>query len=297
MPRSRIKPECDFSDVRNQILVSGGECAAYGIGSGKVFQIKNESDIDAVPDGSVLVAGDASPKYVKVMNRLSAVVTDTGSSAGHFASVAREFGVPTLVNTHNASAVLHHGQAVTVHADGRAVYDGTVTQMLESPCAKADLIVTSGGVSVGDYDLVPNVLDNLGAETVFHRLAIKPGKPLLTARLGGAWVVGLPGNPVSALVGWRLFARPLAEALAGDAQAFDEAPEIGVLTGPTRNRGERTLLAPALLEPGNPTSRVTVVPWKGSHDVLAAARANALALVESGAELAEGDAIHCYRLD
>jgi len=143
VPRSLTRPECDFSDVRNEILVSGGERAAYGIGSGKVFQIKNESDIDAVPDGSVLVAGDASPKYVKVMNRLSAVVTDTGSSAGHFASVAREFGVPTLVNTRNASAVLDHGQAVTVHADGRTVYAGTVTQMLESPCAKANLIVDS----------------------------------------------------------------------------------------------------------------------------------------------------------
>ena len=143
VPRSLTRPECDFSDVRNEILVSGGERAAYGIGSGKVFQIKNESDIDAVPDGSVLVAGDASPKYVKVMNRLSAVVTDTGSSAGHFASVAREFGVPTLVNTRNASTVLDHGQAVTVHADGRTVYAGTVTQMLESPCAKANLIVDS----------------------------------------------------------------------------------------------------------------------------------------------------------
>jgi len=143
VPRSLTRPECDFSDVRNEILVSGGERAAYGIGSGKVFQIKNESDIDAVPDGSVLVAGDASPKYVKVMNRLSAVVTDTGSSAGHFASVAREFGVPTLVNTRNASAVLDHGQTVTVHADGGTVYAGTVTRMLESPCAKANLIVNS----------------------------------------------------------------------------------------------------------------------------------------------------------
>jgi molybdopterin molybdotransferase len=163
--------------------------------------------------------------------------------------------------------------------------------------AVADLIVTCGGVSVGDYDLVPQALSEVGAETMFHRLSVKPGKPVLAARLDDAWVAALPGNPVSALVGWRLFARPLAEALAGDVHAFEESPEAAVLTGPTHNQGDRTLLAPARFEPGSPVPMVTVLPWKGSHDVLTLARTNALARVDIGMELAAGDVVPCYRLD
>jgi pyruvate,water dikinase len=80
---------------------------------------------------------------VKVIDKLSAVVTDMGSKAGHFSSVAREFGVPTLVNTGIATTRLTHGKDVTVYADGRAVYDGIVQEMLESPCARRDLMSDS----------------------------------------------------------------------------------------------------------------------------------------------------------
>ena len=112
-----------------------------------------------------------------------------------------------------------------------------------------------------------------------------------------AWVTALPGNPISALVGWRLFTRPLAEALAGDQRAFQEPLASGVLTEPAGNDGDRTVLAPARYRAGHPISTVTVVPWKGSHDVVGAARANALAILDVGAELAAGDLIRCYRLD
>jgi len=134
---------CDFSDVTHDILLQGGERAASGIAAGKVYNLTGEVTLEAVPDKAVLVARNALPHYVKVIDRLSAVVTDTGSSAGHFASVAREFGVPTLVGTGDASTLLEHGRTVTVYADGRAVYAGKVNRMLESPCAKIDLIADS----------------------------------------------------------------------------------------------------------------------------------------------------------
>ncbi len=162
---------------------------------------------------------------------------------------------------------------------------------------EADLVVTGGGVSVGDYDLVPDALRDLGAETVFHKLSIKPGKPILMARLGRSWVAGLPGNPVSALVGWRLFARPLGEALGGDLHAFFDPPETAVLTEPARNTGDRTLLAPAVMQSGDCTTSATVLPLKGSHDVVAVARANALVIVGIGEEYGAGDRVRCYRLD
>jgi pyruvate,water dikinase len=136
-------PECEFDDVKNAVLISGGERACSGIGAGKVFKVGQESDLENLPEGAVLVARNASPHYVTVMNKLSAVVTDMGSTAGHFASVAREFGVPTLVNTGAATTHLHHGSEVTVYADGKEVYEGIVHAMLESPCARRDLLSDS----------------------------------------------------------------------------------------------------------------------------------------------------------
>jgi pyruvate,water dikinase len=127
--------ECNFEEIENTLLVSGGECASSGIGAGKVFKAEQESGFENLEDGAVLVARNASPHYVKVMNKLSAVVTDTGSTAGHFASVAREFGVPTLVNTAVATANLAAGSEITVYPDEKVVYEGIVHTMLESPCA------------------------------------------------------------------------------------------------------------------------------------------------------------------
>jgi len=137
------KPECNFDQFQDAIIISGGESASTGIGAGTVFKIDHENSLDDLPPGAVLVARNASPRYVKIMSRLNAVVTDTGSTASHFSSVAREFGVPALVNTGNATTRLAQGRKVTVHADGKAVYDGILQPMLDSPCARRDLISDS----------------------------------------------------------------------------------------------------------------------------------------------------------
>jgi pyruvate,water dikinase len=135
--------ECNFDQFLNDRIISGGESASAGIGAGVVFKIDHENSLDDLQQGAVLVARNASPQYVKIMSRLNAVVTDTGSTASHFSSVAREFGVPALVNTGNATARLAQGREVTVHADDKAVYDGILQPMLESPCARKDLISDS----------------------------------------------------------------------------------------------------------------------------------------------------------
>ncbi len=135
--------ECKFEHIKNAVLISGGETACFGIGAGKVFRINRESDLANLPKGAVLVAKNALPHYVKVIDKLSAVITDTGSKAGHFASVAREFGVPTLVNTGFATDNLPEGREVTVFADNKVVYDGIVQSMIDSPCAKKNLILDS----------------------------------------------------------------------------------------------------------------------------------------------------------
>jgi molybdopterin molybdotransferase len=81
-------------------------------------------------------------------------------------------------------------------------------------------VVTSGGVSVGDHDLVPRAIAALGGTVILHGAAIRPGTPVLFARAGPAWVAGLPGNPLACLVGGRLLVRPFADTLTGDGAAF-----------------------------------------------------------------------------
>lgn len=134
---------CVFDNVVQELLLKGGENASSGIAAGAVHNLVTAADLNAVPDQAILVARHAAPQYARVMSRISALVIDAGSSAGHLASVAREFKVPALVNTGQASTLLSHGRQVTVNASDRRVYDGIVSQMLESPCAKIDLMADS----------------------------------------------------------------------------------------------------------------------------------------------------------
>ena len=117
--------------IENSVLLTGGIKASGGAGAGVVHHVEGEAGLGSFPESAVLVARTVSPEYVKVMGRIRAVVTDVGSTAGHFVSVAREFGVPVLVNTGTATDRLKPGTVVTVHADGRRVYEGVVPQLLE----------------------------------------------------------------------------------------------------------------------------------------------------------------------
>ncbi|NLI82876.1 MAG: hypothetical protein GX443_14470 [Deltaproteobacteria bacterium] len=122
----------DEVDVANSVLFSAGERASSGVGCGTVFKVLNPSQLDKVPPGSVLVAPTTSPTLVQVLERVKAVVTDTGSVAGHLASVAREWGIPALVNTHIATEVLNTGAVVTVDADGQRVLEGVAEALLKA---------------------------------------------------------------------------------------------------------------------------------------------------------------------
>jgi molybdopterin molybdotransferase len=151
----------------------------------------------------------------------------------------------------------------------------------------ADVVVTSGGVSVGEHDHVRGALADLGAEEVFWRVALRPGKPVAFSVRGSTLVFGLPGNPVSSLVGFELFVRPALRALQG---ARDPEPELllGILGAPLRRNPQRDELVRARLEDG------LLVPVSGqeSHMIARAAAASALVLVRHGdGELERGSQV------
>jgi molybdopterin molybdotransferase len=145
----------------------------------------------------------------------------------------------------------------------------------------ADVLVTSGGVSVGPHDLVRGALAELGAEEIFWRVAVKPGKPIAFAVRGETLVFGLPGNPVSSLVGFELFVRPALLALQG---ARDPGPAYlpGRLGATVQRNDHRDELvrARARIEDG----AVVLDPLTGqeSHMIVRSAAASALVLVPRG---------------
>jgi molybdopterin molybdotransferase len=154
-----------------------------------------------------------------------------------------------------------------------------------------DALVTTGGVSVGPHDLVRGTLATAGVEEVFWRVAVRPGKPVAFGVRGATLVFGLPGNPVSSLVGFELFVRPAVLALQGLSEPRT-VWQPGRLATPVRRDGDRDQIVRARRRIDG--SAVVVEPIVGgeSHMIARAARADALVLVPRGeGELAAGDPV------
>jgi molybdopterin molybdotransferase len=173
----------------------------------------------------------------------------------------------------------------------------------------ADVLVLSGGVSAGAVDLVPDVLNELGVEQVFHKIALRPGKPLwFGVKDDGerrVLVFGLPGNPVSSFVCFELFARPAIAALSG--RGFVGASVVSAeLTHDVVHSGGRAAYLPVRIESPEPkvhldrdtlsiahsAARAEILSWHGSADIASLARANGLArLPNEEVRLAAGTVI------
>ncbi len=125
------------------VLLDRGTVACRGVGAGPVVLVKKDEDLKNFPQGGVLVARFTSPKFVTVMRQAAAIVTDAGSVTGHMALLAREFQVPTILNTGNATKVLQPGQEVTVDANYNNVYAGIIPELLEPQGPKANDLAES----------------------------------------------------------------------------------------------------------------------------------------------------------
>lgn len=132
-PSSEQMPESvpAFLDSgEHPVLIDTGAVAFPGIGCGKAFQPHSEDDLAACPEGAILVASQPSPKYMVVMPKVKAIVTDFGSITGHMASLCREFSIPTLLDTKRATSVIPEGMEITVDVFSKRIYRGIVPELL-----------------------------------------------------------------------------------------------------------------------------------------------------------------------
>jgi len=154
---------------------------------------------------------------------------------------------------------------------------------LSTLAGTADIVLTTGGVSAGRLDLLPAVVREIGGEILFHKVAIRPGKPLLHARLpDGTLLFGLPGNPLAVAVGMRFFVIPVLRALQG---LTPEATTPAIASTPVRTRGQLRFFAKAYAETDAAGRRcVHILPGQESFRIAPLLQANCWAIVPEGAD-------------
>jgi molybdopterin molybdotransferase len=147
-----------------------------------------------------------------------------------------------------------------------------------------DFILSSGGVSVGAFDFVKDALDALGGETKFWRVAMKPGKPVVLSRVRERLYFGLPGNPVSSMVGFLLFVRPALRKAMGETSYFDPLVSIRA-TAPLRSKGDRRTYLRVRVIARDGELVAEPMRAQGSHISTSMLEANGLAILEAGTTL------------
>ena len=170
---------------------------------------------------------------------------------------------------------------------------GRLAAALVDACARADLVITTGGVSVGDEDHMARVFLQAGGAIHAMKIAMKPGKPLTIGQLGGSVWLGLPGNPVAAYVTWTVIGARLAEAMAG-IRPVGPRKTLVRLAAALRHKPGRCEFRPARIlgYSAQGAQLVECLGAPGSHRVAQLARADGLALVPAEAEaMAAGDLI------
>ncbi len=166
----------------------------------------------------------------------------------------------------------------------------------EALLASCDALITTGGVSMGRYDLVGTVLERAGVEPVLHKIEIKPGKPLWFGRRGAVPVFGLPGNPVSCLVGFEVFVRPaLAKMEGADPAEWTEPLRLGRWRGaPPKENPRQQHLPVRVTQAADGVDELAPIGWTSSADIVGLTRAQGLAVIEPGTAAREGDLVR-YR--
>jgi molybdopterin molybdotransferase len=219
------------------------------------------------------VVASAGVDAVQVHRRPRVSIVATGSE---LVPLGEPLPPGAIYNSNGPTLTAHALAEGAIPLPARSVADdpGSTRDVLGAALDEGDLVLISGGVSVGGHDLVKDTLADLGVEELFWRVRIKPGKPIYCGRRGDTWVFGLPGNPVSTVACFMVFVAPLLRRLAGEEFAPRAATEV-TLAADAPNPGERTTYATARFAGGG----VVLTDKQGSHMTKALADADGFAIL------------------
>ena len=258
-----------------QVMVETGEritpamtavLASFGYASVKVAK---RPRMILLSTGSELVEVSEKPQASQIRN------SNTYSLAGYAAAAGAE--------------ILRTG----VVKDDFDATRKAITEAVES----ADVVMLSGGVSMGDYDLVKPVLRDLGAEIFVEKVAMHPGKPTVFAKIGETLIFGLPGNPVSVAVSFHIFASPALLKMQG-AREINLPRAYAYVTRKVKGAPPRRSHQPAQIIIRNGRAEAEPLKWSGSSDLVAFMRANALIVIpENQASVEAGELVEVILFD
>ncbi|MFN2267571.1 MAG: PEP/pyruvate-binding domain-containing protein [Desulfonatronovibrio sp.] len=127
----------------HDVILHGGMTASSGAVSGPAYHVESEHNLGGIPEGAIVIASHTSPLLVSLMSKIAGIVTDVGSVAGHMSSVAREFQIPTLVGTKNATEIIPNYEVITLDASGKKIYKGVIPALLNTTKTPVNLMKDS----------------------------------------------------------------------------------------------------------------------------------------------------------
>jgi molybdenum cofactor synthesis domain-containing protein len=230
--------------------IRAGEMAALASFGYARVKVARKPRVAVLSTGSELVDVATKPSGAQIRNSNTYTLAAYAERAGALVDM-----LPTVEDTPDATR-----EALISAADNRNV------------------VITSGGVSMGDYDLVKAALKEIGAEIYFDKVIIRPGKPIVFAKRGETFFFGLPGNPVSTSVTFNVFARPAIRKMQGETDPLLETVSLQLSRGLKDSSSRRSYLpGRVFLDDGR--AMVEPLKWGGSSDLVAFMRANALIIV------------------
>ena len=247
---------------------------------------------------AAMIATLASFGYaqVKVGRRPRVAVMATGSE---LVDVDRKPGKDQIRDSNNYTIAAYASLAGAIVERRPLAGDDTeeLKRQIAAAAERSDVLITSGGVSMGIYDFTKAALKELGAEIFFERVALRPGKPTVFASLGNTLIFGLPGNPVSVSVTFNLFARTALRAMQGTNDPT-LAHEYAVLARDVKGSIDRESYLPAVLRTDEKGVLLAEpLKWGGSSDFVSFARATALINVLAGdRKIAAGSVVRIVHL-
>jgi molybdopterin molybdotransferase len=260
-----INPRGVEAEAGTVLLTTGqrlgySEIALLAAAGRATVAVYSRPKIAILPTGDEIIAVDGEPADYQIRNSNAYALAEQVRRAG---------GVPEVLAV-----------APDKYDDTRGLVDRGLS---------SDMLLLSGGVSAGKYDIVERVLADFGAEFYFDRVLIQPGQPLVFGRARDHFFFGLPGNPGSTMVTFEIFARAAVELIGGQETVSLPMP-WSRLTADFRHKTGLTRFLPALVNEDG--GEVTPVRWSGSGDMPALARANAYLVAEAErAEWKRGDLI------
>jgi molybdenum cofactor synthesis domain-containing protein len=245
---------------------------------------------DEINAAMIAPLGSFGYAQVKVGRRPRVAVMATGSE---LVDVDQKPGLDQIRDSNNYTIAAYASLAGAIVERWPLAGDDTeeLKRQIKQAAANSDVLITSGGVSMGVYDFMKPALKELGAEIFFERVALRPGKPTVFARLGNTLIFGLPGNPVSVAVTFNLFARAALRKMQGAKQP-GLIEETAVLARAVKGSADRESYLPAMLRTDEKgTLLAEPLKWGGSSDFVAFAHATALVNVPAGVGFPEADSM------